>query len=137
MKQGFKVMDSDMPIIEPPDLWQCYVSRSARTRHPRGTTNAVADLGMVGPDGTWGTQHRRTCRIWGKNVSVVTALPVTRRLSHTKTWGGRGTRSCGRWTRREQSIVQGNAHATLRSGVAPGLGNLHTNTGELMKGGDK
>jgi len=25
MKQGFKVMDSDMHIIEPPDLWQCYI----------------------------------------------------------------------------------------------------------------
>ena len=25
MKHGFKVMDSDMHIIEPPDLWQRYI----------------------------------------------------------------------------------------------------------------
>ena len=25
MKNGFKVMDSDMHIIEPPDLWQRYI----------------------------------------------------------------------------------------------------------------
>jgi hypothetical protein len=27
MKNGFKVMDSDMHIIEPPDLWQRYIDR--------------------------------------------------------------------------------------------------------------
>ena len=25
MKQGFKVLDSAMPIIEPPDRWQRYI----------------------------------------------------------------------------------------------------------------
>ena len=55
MKQGFKVMDSDMHIIEPPDLWQRYIESEFKEQAPRGTTKSVADLGMVGPDGTpWG-----------------------------------------------------------------------------------
>ena len=69
MKHGCKVMDSDMHIIEPPDLWQRYIDAEFKDQAPRGTTDAVADLAMVGPDGTpWGrnpknvrdfTQHRR------------------------------------------------------------------------------
>ncbi len=55
MKNGFKVMDSDMHIIEPPDLWLRYIDPAFKDRAPRGLTDAVADLGMVGPDGApWG-----------------------------------------------------------------------------------
>lgn len=69
MKNGFKVMDSDMHIIEPPDLWLRYMDAEFKAQAPRGTTDAVADLAMVGPDGKpWGrsprnvqdfNQHRR------------------------------------------------------------------------------
>ncbi len=44
MKHGFKVMDSDMHIIEPPDLWQRYIDPEFYDgdyadyfRHLRGT----------------------------------------------------------------------------------------------------
>ena len=43
MKQGFKVMDSDMHIIEPPDLWQRYMEPEFTDQAPRGTTKSVAD----------------------------------------------------------------------------------------------
>src|ERR671931_2200835 len=100
MKQGFKVMDSDMHIIEPPDLWQCYIEPEFKDQAPRGTTNSVADLGMVGPDGT----------PWGRSPKNVQNLGQDRRRGHSfarnqerfkpyEDMGGQGTRNCGRWTR--------------------------------------
>ncbi len=52
MKQGFKVMDSDMYIIEPPDLWQRYIEPEFKDQAPCGTTHSVADL-VPGPGWTW------------------------------------------------------------------------------------
>src|SRR5262245_37601960 len=73
MKQGFKVMDSDMHIIEPPDLWQRYIEPEFKDQAPRGTTHSVADLGMVGPDGT----------PWGRNPKNVQNLGQDRRRGHS------------------------------------------------------
>ena len=73
MKQGFKVMDSDMHIIEPPDLWQCYIEPEFKDQAPRGTTKSVADLGMVGPDDT----------PWGRNPKNVQNLGQDRRRGHS------------------------------------------------------
>ena len=73
MKQGFKVMDSDMHIIEPPDLWQRYIESEFKDQAPRGTTKSVADLGMVGPDGT----------PWGRNPKNVQHLGQNRRRGHS------------------------------------------------------
>ena len=54
-KKGFKVMDSDMHIIEPPDLWQRYMEPEFKARGPRGLNNIVGDIFMEGPDGKpWG-----------------------------------------------------------------------------------
>ncbi|GIX47434.1 MAG: amidohydrolase [Candidatus Tectimicrobiota bacterium] len=73
-KQGFKVLDSDMHVIEPPDLWVRYGDPAFRHRMPRGLTEFRGDLRMVGPDGTpWGrtealaTAPRRTGRNFEKN----------------------------------------------------------------------
>jgi predicted TIM-barrel fold metal-dependent hydrolase len=52
-KHGFKVLDSDMHIIEPPDLWERYMEPSFRHLAPRGTTLFVGDLGLVSQDGSW------------------------------------------------------------------------------------
>ena len=35
-KNGMKVMDSDMHIIEPPDLWERYIDPKYRDRAPKG-----------------------------------------------------------------------------------------------------
>lgn len=41
---GLKVMDSDMHVQEPPDLWQRYMSEEFRDRAPIGTTHYLTDL---------------------------------------------------------------------------------------------
>ena len=54
-KHGFKVLDSDMHILEPADLWQHYIDKKFKHRAPVGTTEHVRDLRLVGPDGrAWG-----------------------------------------------------------------------------------
>jgi len=49
-KAGFKVLDSDMHIMEPPDLWERYIDPEFRSRAPFGTTSEnVRDLGLLFP----------------------------------------------------------------------------------------
>src|SRR5438445_7422298 len=64
-KHGFKVFDSDMHIMEPPDLWERYIAPEFRALAPRGrTSDSVRELGIYFPDGepggrkTAGTPHR-------------------------------------------------------------------------------
>jgi uncharacterized protein len=52
---GFKVLDSDMHILEPANLWQRYINKKFKHLAPVGTTDHVRDLRLVGPDGlAWG-----------------------------------------------------------------------------------
>ncbi len=54
-KQGFKVLDSDMHIMEPVDLWEKYIDKAFRHEAPRGLERHVGDLLMVHPNGKpWG-----------------------------------------------------------------------------------
>lgn len=55
---GFKVLDSDMHILEPADLWQRYIDKKFKHRAPIGTTDHVRDLRLVGPDGRAGPPGR-------------------------------------------------------------------------------
>lgn len=51
-KNGFKILDSDMHIMEPPDLWERYIDTKFKHRAPRGVVSSnVRDLRMVYPDG--------------------------------------------------------------------------------------
>jgi predicted TIM-barrel fold metal-dependent hydrolase len=51
-KNGFKILDSDMHVMEPPDLWQRYIDAPFKARAPRGLASSnVRDLRMVYPDG--------------------------------------------------------------------------------------
>jgi uncharacterized protein len=51
-KSGFKILDSDMHIMEPVDLWERYIDKRYKSRAPRGvTSHNVRDLRMVYPDG--------------------------------------------------------------------------------------
>jgi predicted TIM-barrel fold metal-dependent hydrolase len=45
-KNGFKVMDSDLHVMEPPDLWQRYIDKAYADRAPVGLTGHVRDLGI-------------------------------------------------------------------------------------------
>jgi len=50
-KDGFKVFDSDMHIMEPPDLWQRYIAPEFRSLAPRGrTSDNVRDLRVIFPN---------------------------------------------------------------------------------------
>jgi uncharacterized protein len=52
-KNGFKILDSDMHIMEPPDLWERYIDKKFTARAPRGVVSEnVRDLRLVHPDGT-------------------------------------------------------------------------------------
>ena len=49
-KNGFYVFDSDMHIMEPPDLWERYIAPEFRSIAPRGrTSDNVRDLGVIFP----------------------------------------------------------------------------------------
>jgi predicted TIM-barrel fold metal-dependent hydrolase len=51
-KHGFKILDSDMHVMEPADLWKRYIDNKLKARAPRGVTSSnVRDLRMVYPDG--------------------------------------------------------------------------------------
>ncbi len=45
-KAGFKVMDSDMHIVEPVDLWEKYIDPAFKDRAPRGLSRHPRDLGV-------------------------------------------------------------------------------------------
>ena len=50
-KSGYKIIDSDMHIMEPPDLWQRYIDPGIKSMAPTGVTSEnVRDLGLVFPD---------------------------------------------------------------------------------------
>ena len=49
-KNGFRVFDSDMHIMEPPDLWQRYIDPEFRSIAPIGRVSEnVRDLGVDFP----------------------------------------------------------------------------------------
>src|SRR5579883_261316 len=49
-KNGFAVMDSDMHIMEPPDLWERYIDPEFKSQAPRGlTSDNVRDLRILLP----------------------------------------------------------------------------------------
>ena len=56
-KGGYRIIDSDMHIMEPPDLWQRYTDKKYRGQAQVGVTSAnVRDLRTTHPDGRpWGS----------------------------------------------------------------------------------
>ena len=45
-KQGFKVMDSDMHVLEPVDLWERYIDPEFKDRAPRGLLRTPLDVAV-------------------------------------------------------------------------------------------
>jgi uncharacterized protein len=62
-KNGMKVLDSDMHLMEPVDLWERYIDARYKADAPRGlTSDNVRDLRLAHPDGRyWGlpASHNR------------------------------------------------------------------------------
>ena len=54
-KNGFKVLDSDLHVLEPADLWQRYIDPEFKSQAPRGLAESVQDMIMVDASGKrWG-----------------------------------------------------------------------------------
>jgi predicted TIM-barrel fold metal-dependent hydrolase len=54
-RNGYRILDSDLHIMEPPDLWQRYTEEKFKHEAPIGLNEVVRDLRCVHPDG----------RLWG------------------------------------------------------------------------
>src|SRR5438034_7505843 len=70
-KNGFKILDSDMHVMEPPDWWERYIDDKFKTRAPHGDASSkVRDVRMVYPDGRdWArTTTRQNESARGQNV---------------------------------------------------------------------
>src|SRR5215472_5167069 len=75
MVQGkFKVLDSDIHIIEPPDLWPRYIDPAFRDRAPIGLTEDEGDLRLAHNGKAWGrvagVDADRNRRRQGKNYAL-------------------------------------------------------------------
>src|SRR5881398_339715 len=74
MVQGkFKVLDSDIHIIEPPDLWPRYIDQAFRDRAPIGLTEDEGDLRLAYNGQPWGRiaiDADRSRRRQGRNYAL-------------------------------------------------------------------
>ena len=85
-KNGFRILDSDMHIMEPPDLWERYLEPEFKSLAPRGVTSEnVRDLRMRHPDG----------KLWG--LPQVHAGNVTKGHNFKKNQGIYGTHAARGW----------------------------------------
>ncbi|HXJ77594.1 MAG TPA: amidohydrolase family protein [Candidatus Methylomirabilis sp.] len=73
---NFKVLDSDIHIIEPPDLWERYMDRRFRGQGPQGLAEYAGDLRMARDGTPWGRHagdadrsRRREGREHARNVA--------------------------------------------------------------------
>ncbi len=72
---GFKVFDSDMHVMEPPDLWERYIAAEFRSSAPRGVTSEnVRDLRITFPDTQLNTSTTRRSSRRGHNYERNQAL---------------------------------------------------------------
>jgi hypothetical protein len=70
---SFKVLDSDIHIIEPPDLWPRYIDPAFRDRAPDGLTEDVGDLRLAFDGKPWGRvaiDADRSRRRQGRNYAL-------------------------------------------------------------------
>jgi hypothetical protein len=101
-KQGFKILDSDMHIMEPPDLWERYIESKYKSQAPRGiTSDNVRDLRMSIPTAENG-RARRSGKTGQSRVTILNAIKSStevtrsgdgRRKSSSKPWISRGSTS--------------------------------------------
>ena len=69
----FKVLDSDIHIIEPPDLWQRYIDPAFKDRAPIGLTEDAGDLRLAHDGKPWGrlaVNADRSVRRQGRNYDL-------------------------------------------------------------------
>jgi len=66
-KNGFRILDSDMHLMEPVDLWERYIDPRYRDQAPRGRLQWVRDLRLVDAEG----------RPWGRPADPDPSKPTT------------------------------------------------------------
>jgi len=70
-RNGFRILDCDLHIMEPVDLWQRYTDEKYRHLAPIGMNDAIRDLRIMHPDGRgWGTPELRFDKISGGKAQV-------------------------------------------------------------------
>ena len=57
-KNGFKVFDSDMHLVEPVDLWERYIDPAYKDRAPKGLSRHPRDLGVQVAGHTFPAENR-------------------------------------------------------------------------------
>jgi predicted TIM-barrel fold metal-dependent hydrolase len=57
-KNGFKVFDSDMHLVEPADLWERYIDPAYKDRAPKGLSRHPRDLGVQVAGHTFPAENR-------------------------------------------------------------------------------
>src|SRR6266850_4323752 len=95
----FKVLDSDIHIIEPPDLWPRYIDPAFRDRAPIGLTEDEGDLRLAHAGKPWGGSRAST-RIGAAAVRGVTTPSTRIAGGRTRSAAGRRRFSSRRWTSR-------------------------------------
>ena len=81
-RDGLRILDSDMHLMEPVDLWERYIDAKFKSQAPRGLTSEnVRDLRMAHPDGrlwglpqTHGKRNSNRGRNFQKNQGIYGAL---------------------------------------------------------------
>ena len=70
-RNGFRILDCDLHVMEPPDLWQRYTDEKFRHLAPIGLHETIPDLRTVHPDGTaWGSKPLQFARMAGNKMQT-------------------------------------------------------------------
>ncbi|MCH7552870.1 MAG: amidohydrolase [Chloroflexi bacterium] len=74
-KNGFKILDSDMHVVEPPDLWQRYIAPAYRDRAPIGMDRYPRDFGVTVNGTAIGAADGNPMRVKAKEADLAAKNP--------------------------------------------------------------
>src|SRR2546428_5492634 len=121
-KNGFRVLDSDIHIIEPPDLWARYIDAPFKHQAPRGFADWVLDL-RIEIDGKLmpaNVTYSAEARGRSAQRDRERFRPTVSGSARSRSAAGAPKRSSRPWTRRA---------STLRSSIQHGGSSLRGSTG--------
>ena len=96
MKHTFKVFDSDMHVVEPPNLWQRYVDKEFASAVPHGLTRYPSDVALEHQGKYWGRPpDSKRLQGWEQSPEVVASREWCKPF---ETEAGRARRRSTRWT---------------------------------------
>ena len=97
MKSGFKILDSDMHLREPADLWDKYIDPEWRDRAPKILSSTARSSAMVLLDGKILQGYKPSYR-----GGIFDATRIDKEIAEYRARGfDAKTRNCRRWTRRD------------------------------------